>query len=490
MNAFFPFILPFFLGFSLMQAALAPCRLRYKAFLSLTLAIPAGLAVISLIHFYGYLIHSARETVWIGSSSALFIALVLMLSKTPLENFFTNNPRSPEPAHSFWRHEAEVWPARLFVQAFVFGSFLLFIYAFADFVDFFWKNSTLNVWGGWDARFMWHLKARFLYRDPSQWKQMFAAPVSWDNQDYPLMLPGIISWGWIWLGGESPAWPALVSFSFYLALTGVLMWHFSAYCSKATAALSGFFLLTLPPLRFWAGAFYADLPLSFFCTASVVLLVAALRHSETRLFALSGFFAGCAAWTKNEGLLFLVCEAVLLGLLASRHGKRKAFTMILLYAATAAPGVAACLYLKACLAAKFSYLFAGKGSSVFGTSPLDRDRIRYLLTAFAAFKLHRSWQGLWLLPAAAAVFYPFMRAQKRCLAFSWVPAVLLIMVESGYVAVYALSPVEIRYHLSISLTRILLHTAPLAILFSFETFAIPRRNLQESSVKEAACRIP
>ncbi len=57
---------------------------------------------------------------------------------------------------------------------------------------------------------------------------------------------------------------------------------------------------------------YADIPLSFFYLATIVLLSLydertqeASSQSPAGLLALGGVAAGFAAWTKNEGVLFL-----------------------------------------------------------------------------------------------------------------------------------------------------------------------------------------
>jgi 4-amino-4-deoxy-L-arabinose transferase-like glycosyltransferase len=52
----------------------------------------------------------------------------------------------------------------------------------------------------------------------------------------------------------------------------------------------------------------ADVPLAFFILMTVVLLYIAEKSPQKNIFlALAGASAAFAGWTKNEGLLFLVC---------------------------------------------------------------------------------------------------------------------------------------------------------------------------------------
>lgn len=50
---------------------------------------------------------------------------------------------------------------------------------------------------------------------------------------------------------------------------------------------------------------YCDIPYAFFSNSSLLLLISELRLKDLRTFTLSAFLAGCSAFTKNEGLVFL-----------------------------------------------------------------------------------------------------------------------------------------------------------------------------------------
>src|SRR5262249_278244 len=56
---------------------------------------------------------------------------------------------------------------------------------------------------------------------------------------------------------------------------------------------------------------YADIPLAFFLLACVAMLAIAERDAWTsKTLTLAGLAAGFAAWTKNEGLAFVLVAAL------------------------------------------------------------------------------------------------------------------------------------------------------------------------------------
>lgn len=480
MSSLFPLLLPLLLGFGLAYAVLRRTSLPQKMLLSLALAAPAGFAVVSIVLFYALLFRapSAYGVVWAACLTALTFTLVVFLRDLPLTA--AAGPGMRTPPHSFWKREIEKWPDRLFIRFLVFGSFLLLFHAFIDFTDYFWKAVSLNIWGEWDARFMWHLKARFLSRDPEEWRNLFSPLTGWKNHDYPLMLPGIISWGWICLGREHPLWPALAAYTFLISLAALLFWHLSSYYSKASGALAAFFLLTLPVLRYWTAALYAETHYVFFSGASLILFLNALRRGSLRLLAASGFMAGAAAWTKNEGLLFLACQSLIFTAVSSRTFGRQARLgkAIAAFAGSGFLFLAACLVLKAFLAHDPSYLFSAREAAYYWDLVTDYGRISLIANSFREAKLQVGWQGLWYLFFAAVIFYPLMRTEKRRPPYVWVSLALAALMEAGYFLIYMISPIEPGYHMSTSLMRLLLHSSFPALFFTFETFSVPGKKMR------------
>ena len=95
---------------------------------------------------------------------------------------------------------------------------------------------------------------------------------------------------------------------FTFAAVGLLAAGVCRLRSRNQGLLAGAVLLGTKAFVMLGAAQYADVPLAFFILATVLLLGLddAAEQSSPGLVLLAGFCAGLAAWTKNEGLLFLV----------------------------------------------------------------------------------------------------------------------------------------------------------------------------------------
>ncbi len=79
---------------------------------------------------------------------------------------------------------------------------------------------------------------------------------------------------------------------------------------KALALLAGTILLGTASFTSLGAALYGDVPLSFYILATLALLCLQDRHpDDLRFTLLAGLMAGFAAWTRNEGMMFL-CAAL------------------------------------------------------------------------------------------------------------------------------------------------------------------------------------
>src|SRR3990167_6279519 len=186
-----PLVLPFFLGFFFLSFLLNRSKLPHKT-MFITIAAPAaGLISISMLESWLYVIpgfrHEHAVILFVYASIVIFIiANAFLFGRGVLPVFQTQKPG----------HDPETGRLKIFTTGLSICVFLFFLYRAAD---FFWGQASLNPHGGWGGRPLWEIKALFLYRDPGHWETLLNPKVGWNNQDYPLMLPHIINWGWIWL---------------------------------------------------------------------------------------------------------------------------------------------------------------------------------------------------------------------------------------------------------------------------------------------------
>jgi len=162
--------------------------------------------------------------------------------------------------------------------------------------------------GAWDAWAGWNLRARFLLRGGENWldlAQLSAFFVPW----YPLLVPAFIAECWCFLGHDTWLVPPLVGLLYTLATVGLVAAGLTVLRSCWWGGLGGL-VLTSSSLFVLSGTWQtADAPVAFYMTATVLCfcLVPRFPRVESRLVLLAGVMAGFAAWTKREGLAFLVC---------------------------------------------------------------------------------------------------------------------------------------------------------------------------------------
>ena len=179
--------------------------------------------------------------------------------------------------------------------------------AFATAVVMFIVYALTKPHGEWDAWSIWNLRARFLFRAGEFWKDAFSSELAWSHPAYPLMLPGIVALCWTLARGESTLAPAGVAFLFTFGVAGILVSALGILRGKTQAFIAGTVLLGGVSLIVNGANQYADIPVGFFMLATLALLCLQERHpDDLRFTILAGLAAGFAAWTKNEGLLFLV----------------------------------------------------------------------------------------------------------------------------------------------------------------------------------------
>jgi hypothetical protein len=332
---------------------------------------------------------------------------------------------------------------------------------------------VLVVWtwphGGWDAWVVWNMKARFLAAPGSPWWEGFTPSLVWSHPDYPLLVPGLVARAWLYAGRDTPTAPVLLA-GLFLALTVALAGAaLAALRSEAQGWLGALVLAATPALAVHAGLQYADVPLAGFVLAAVVCLCLAERVPTARggLLVAAGAAVGCAAWTKNEGLLFAAAVLASQGALqARRAGWRGAAADVLRLAAGLAPVLAALLYLKLAIAPPSLYL-TQEAASLRGRL---LDPARYLAVARALGQ--QAWRfGEWPVSVAAllAVYAGCLgRAREpgtRRVAGGAVAAAALT--GAAYLASYVATPFPLEWQLRTSLGRLLLQLWPVTVLAFF-----------------------
>jgi Dolichyl-phosphate-mannose-protein mannosyltransferase len=333
---------------------------------------------------------------------------------------------------------------------------------------------------GWDAFSIWNLHARFLFLGGNHWRDGLSPLIPWSHPDYPLLVPGATAHFWMYLGNPSCAVPAATGLAFTFSTLGLLYGSLERVRGR-TAAMLGLMTLASTPFFIEQGsAQYADVPLSFFFLASIASLSMydqrpANEARDRGLIVLAGLALGCAAWTKNEGVLFLFAT-ILASLLVLVRGQRQrtavrqsqpifsGWSLLVTLVVAAAPIFGLVLWLKH--AAPRGDLV--QAPAVMLQKMLIATRYWAILKWYVKqfFRFGEWWPvpATLLLPALYVVLSDRQTAPKpksRSMAL-WTLGLTL----AGYFAIYVITPNELYWHLRFSLNRLFLQLWP-SIIFLF-----------------------
>lgn len=345
--------------------------------------------------------------------------------------------------------------------------------------------------GDWDAWALWNMRARFFYRGGEDWRLAFAPELSGVRPDYPLFRPLVVARLWTLLGSESSVVPRMVMAAFSLG-TAVLLF---TGVTRRTGVMMGCVALSLyvgaPVVAKEAASQFADVPLAFFFLAAVVSAVSAIdaRRGVNRLLALAGLCAGCAAWTKNEGMPFtlalIVCTCLIM---CRKRGLRPGLRSTLVLGAGAAPMLLLVATAKLSLVWK-SDLFEERG--VGGIVRLLAEPSRWREVGHWFDGLLPGIVSPWLI-ALLVVFVivnrwgsgPSSQLSRRSYG-AIAGGATLALVAIGYTLIYVSTPHDIGWHLRTSLSRLILHLWP-GVLYVLVAGRAPLLAWYQSDVTSAA----
>lgn len=313
-----------------------------------------------------------------------------------------------------------------------------------------------NPQGNWDAWSIWNLRARFLAAGGTLPQRAWSPGLSWTHPEYPLLIPAFVARCWTYAGSTSDTAPIATSYAFFIALIAILTGGLAAWRSPTLGLLCGLALLGSPHFLHEVPAQYADIPLAcYFAAATIFALL------DRPLLA--GLFAGLAAWTKHEGLLFLLALLAATAILRRRH--------FLLTAAAAMPVAILVAVFKFVLAPRLSEFFVG-GASALAHRAGDLRRIGQVLAAlaheFAAMSM--GWYHPVLPLIALAIALRFDRPRRGDLLFA---AAIPIAMLSGYVCIELITPNDLSWQLQTSLSRLLVQIWPGLLLIPFACLRTP-----------------
>jgi hypothetical protein len=269
----------------------------------ITLAVPFGIGISSFIFIFLSLL---------GLSPLLIFLLEVIVLIFVLIKYKKSGIQTPYYiSYSFNKlqlDKANINPLLLLATT-------LYLFSWAMDVGVFYFNTIQAPHGLWDAWSCWNLLAKFISRAPNEWPQLFHQMNAVDfHPDYPLLQRGFIANSWALIGDETVWIPVISAFVFTFCTIGLITSSIRIFNSKIDGLIAGLVLLCTPFFMVMGYSQYADNTVGFFYLATVVLLTIARGGSTIKpnLLIAAGIAAGLAAYSKNEGLLFImpVCIAI------------------------------------------------------------------------------------------------------------------------------------------------------------------------------------
>ncbi len=335
----------------------------------------------------------------------------------------------------------------------------------------FLETQANNPDGSWDAWAIWNMRARFLTRAGADYAVGLRESISIPHADYPLLLPGLVAQWWLVLGAESVTVPAMIAAVFTASTVAMPAIALTLLRSRAIGITAALILLGIPFLMIAGASQCADIVVAAYIAATSIAVTFGLEGPHRRndaWFALAGLACSSAAFTKNEGQLFLVSFAAALILRPPSTAERAPrLATVAWFLLGAAPLTILGFYMKY----RFDLhndIFSGQDpSDIIFNKLLKLSRYKFIFKSFIYEPL--TWTKWGLAPVALPVLV--MGFSRGNLQRSAVPVLCaaLGLAALGFFAIYLITPHDLQWHVTSSMDRLLLQCVPSAVFTSLLT---------------------
>ncbi len=321
--------------------------------------------------------------------------------------------------------------------------------------------------GDWDARAIWNLHSRFLYRGMERWSDYLTPVLHWSHPDYPLLVPGAIARLWSVIGSELPLVPVSIAFCFTFATVGLLVSGVGSLMGRTQGLIAGTLLLGTPGFIFQGASQYVDIPLSFFYLAWTVLVSHCHRTEyKSHCLFLAFSMAGCAAWTKNEGVLFLLTVSIVYSVISISLDGRKEYARNLLFMVAGALPALVLLCIFKVHYAPANDILGNQSIAAIMNRITDIHRYIQIGRAFIS-ELIRFNHGMFVFMVLVLFLTKPKLVMDRVTVI--ILSVLFLMII-GHFCVYLISPQNLNFHLGTSLNRIVMQFLPMFLFIYCSAF--------------------
>lgn len=349
-------------------------------------------------------------------------------------------------------------------------SVCFFAVLIADILGFLYKSLN-NPHGAWDAWAIWNLRARFLFRAGEQWAIAFSPSLSYSHTDYPLLTPAFITQCWKFVGNDTTIIPILVAMFFTFGTIGLTVGCISDLRDKNQGYLAGIVLLGTVPFVNMGVSQYADMPITFYFLATIIILTLkdGLAINNPSWLVMAGITAGLAAWTKNEGLLsFVVIIVTRIIIVVKNDGWRAYIKEFFYFSIGLLPILMMVIYFKIQFAPP-NDLIAGQGYHQTFERILTFPRYAYILKSYLMEIIllgERNFDAPMVILLIVYLFFMGFDKESKYRLHIFTSLIFVSLMLSGYFIIYLVSPHDLVWHITSSMRRLILQLYP-CILISY-----------------------
>ena len=217
----------------------------------------------------------------------------------------------------------------------------------------------------------------------------------------------------------------------------------------------------------------ADVPIGLYYLATIIFYCIFHFENEKSLhyIFLAGIMASLAAWTKNEGILFIIIVILTRFLIRFPHGGFRSFLKeISVFLCGVTPIILLLIFFKNKFAPS-NDIIAGQGFEVTLSRLFDINR--YLVVGKSyIIEFYELFHDRVIFIPFFIIFWGLSSNRQNRRGIQNTMYILILMLV-GYFLVYIITPHELNWHLDTSLGRLFLQLLPSAIFLFFMAIANP-----------------
>ena len=314
----------------------------------------------------------------------------------------------------------------------------------------------------YDAIAIYAIKAKIFFTElgiPADFFSRFKGIVP--HIEYPLHIPLLETSFYVVTGTLDDCLVKIIFPLFYFSIAAILFTTMKSVLPRIWAITIAFLFMTIPVVSDYATNGYADLAFAAYISAAFFYMYKWTRSNESGLLWISGILLLCGVWTKSEGIIFpfiFICAG---GICAARDRdlKKRAF---IYYAASLVIAMAIYFMIKKAYGIETNDDFKTPG--LFAPERIigNLSRIPLILYEYQIqFFGPKKWNIAWILFLIGVVMnFRRLLSDRLILTTS-----MIFLSFAAYTFIYIVTPQNIQWHLSTTVSRLFIHFIPVVMLW-------------------------